>query len=472
MMNFQEIQERREQIAQGPAYAIPDSRMEELAKQLAQRTPTSEQLFDASKQCIPGGSQHMLANRNPYPLTIRKALGSRVWDADDNEYVDYLMMAGPIILGHNYPPLMEQVVEVIQNEGVGVGWTSEWETRSCELIIRHIKSVELVRFLQSGTEADMAAARLARVYTGKTKIIRTGGAYHGWADEFVYDMQIPYSGTFQAQGIPEQHFSNVIGIGPNDVGALEQAFEAGKTQGGIAAVFIEGGGPEAGAIPYDPDYYGICRELCDAHGALLIFDEVVTGFRLAMGGAQEFYGIDGDLTVLGKIITHGFPSAGALGGKKEIMECLAGLNPDRPRAFVAGTMAGNPISAAATYWTLRYMEEQDAIARATAAAEKMSKGFNDLFQSMGLPFFSYNIASIIHYETAGPLTIDIRKEGGIPDALRRKKAVDDLATALLTEGIVTKYGARAFTCMDHSDEDLAATFKAFEKFLAMMEPHD
>jgi glutamate-1-semialdehyde 2,1-aminomutase len=359
------------------------------------------------------------------------------------------------------------VVEVIQNEGTGVGWTSEWETKSCELIIKHIKSVDLVRFLQSGTEADMAAARLARVYTGKTKIIRTGGAYHGWADEFVYDMQIPYSGTFQAQGIPEQHFSNVVSIGPNDVGALEQALETG----GIAAVFIEGGGPEAGAIPYDPDYYGICRELCDAHGALLIFDEVVTGFRLAMGGAQEFYGVDGDLTVLGKIITHGFPSAGALGGKKEIMECLAGLNPDRPRAFVAGTMAGNPISAAATYWTLRYMEEQDAIARATAAAEKLSKGLNDLFQSMGLPFFSYNIASIIHYETAGPLTIDIRKEGGIPDALRRKKAVDDLATALLTEGIVTKYGARAFTCMAHTDEDLATTFKAFEKFLAMMQPH-
>ena len=134
-------------------------------------------------------------------------------------------------------------------------------------------------------------------------------------------------------------------------------------------------------------------------------------------------------------------------------------------------MAGNPISTAATYWTLRYMEEQDTIAKATAAAEKLSKGFNDLFQSMGLPFFSYNIASIVHYETAGPLTIDIRQEGGIPDALRRKQAVDDLATALLTEGIVTKYGARAFTCMAHSDEDLAATFKAFEKFLVMMQPH-
>jgi glutamate-1-semialdehyde 2,1-aminomutase len=282
-------------------------------------------------------------------------------------------------------------------------------------------------------------------------------------------MQVPYSGTFQTQGIPEEHFSNIISVGPNDVDALEQAFESGATRGGVAALIVEGAGCEAGAIPYRPDFYRICRELCDRHGALLILDEVVTGFRLALGGAQEFYGVDADLTVLGKIITHGFPSAGALGGKKEIMECLAGLNPSKPKPFVAGTMAGNAISTAATYWALRYIEEQDAISRATAAAEKLTEGLNDLFEGMALPFFSYNIASIVHYETAGPLTVDIRSEGGIPDALRRKKAVDDLATALLVEGIVSKYGARAFTCMAHTDEDLQTTLRAFEKCIGIMQ---
>jgi glutamate-1-semialdehyde 2,1-aminomutase len=468
-MDFQEIHERREQIAQGPVFAIPEERVADLAKQLAERTPRSKQLFDAAKRCIPGGAQHMLVIKNPHPLTIKRSLGARVWDVDDNEYIDYLMMAGPIILGHNYPPLIEKVVEVIQGEGIGFGWTSEWEIKSAELIIRHMKNVDMVRFFQSGTEADMAVARLARAYTGKDKLLRIGGSYHGWADEFVYDMQVPYSGTFQTQGIPEQHFSNVISVGPGDIDALARAFETRESQGGVAALIVEGAGCESGAIPFEPSFYRTCRDLCNRHESLLIVDEVVTGFRLALGGAQEFYGVDADLTVLGKIITHGFPSAGAVGGKREIMECLAGLNPNKPRPFVAGTMAGNAISTAATYWTLRYIEEQNAIPRSTAVADKLSKGLNDLFESMALPFFSYNIASIIHYETAGPLTVDIRREGGIPDALRRKKAVDDLATALLGEGIVTKYGARAFACMAHTDEELQTTLRAFEKCVGMMQ---
>jgi glutamate-1-semialdehyde 2,1-aminomutase len=469
MMDWSEIQKRREQLAEGPVFAIPEEKVTDLAAQLARRTPRSKQLFDAAKRCIPGGSQHMLVIKNPHPLTIERALGPRVWDADGNGYIDYLMMAGPIILGHNHPPLIERVAEVMQGEGIGTGWTSEWEIKSAELIIQHMKNVDMVRFLQSGTEADMAAVRLARAYTGKTKLLRIGGSYHGWADEFVYDMQVPYSETFQTQGIPEQHFSNVISVGPGDVGALAQAFQRAENEGGVAALVVEGAGCEAGAIPFHPDFYRTCRELCDSHGSLFILDEVVTGFRLALGGAQEFYGVDADLSVLGKIITHGFPSAGALGGKKEIMECLAGLDPAKPKPFVAGTMAGNAISTAATYWTLRYIEEENAIPKATAAAEKLSQGLNDLFESMGRPFFSYNIGSIIHYETAGPLTVDIRREGGIVDALARKKAVDDLATALLAEGIVSKYGNRAFTCMEHTDEELKLTLRAFEKCVGMMQ---
>jgi glutamate-1-semialdehyde 2,1-aminomutase len=296
MMDFHEIQKRRDQLAQGPAFAIPEEKVADLARRLAERAPRSKQLYDAASRCIPGGAQHMLIIKNPHPLTIKRSLGARVWDVDGNEYIDYLMMAGPIILGHNYPPLIEKVIEVIQGEGIGSGWTSEWEIKSAELIIRHMKNVEMVRFFQSGTEADMAAARLARAYTGKTKLLRIGGSYHGWADEFVYDMQVPYSGTFQTQGIPEQHFSNVISVGPGDVEALERAFETGGSQGGVAALLVEGAGCEAGAIPFHPDFYGICRELCDRHESLLILDEVVTGFRLALGGAQEFYGVDADLS--------------------------------------------------------------------------------------------------------------------------------------------------------------------------------
>ena len=228
MMDFNEIQKRREQLAEGPVFAIPEERVADLAGQLARRASRSKQLYDAATRCIPGGAQHMLIIKNPHPLTIERSLGARVWDVDGNEYIDYLMMAGPIILGHNYPPLIEKVVEVIQGEGIGSGWTSEWEIKSAELIIRHMKNVEMVRFFQSGTEADMAAVRLARAYTGKTKLLRIGGSYHGWADEFVYDMQVPYSGTFQTQGIPEQHFSNVISVGPGDVERARTGLRAGR----------------------------------------------------------------------------------------------------------------------------------------------------------------------------------------------------------------------------------------------------
>ncbi len=467
-MNFEEIQEKREELARGPIYAIPDKTIENYSVELEKRTPKSKAIFDRAVQCIPGGVQHMLSIKNPYPLTIKNALGVKAWDVDGNRYLDYLMMAGPIILGHNYPPLMKEIINVLNDEGIGSGWTSEWEVKASELITSHMKNVGMVRFFQSGTEADMAAVRLARAYTGKKKIIRVGGSYHGWADEFVYDMQIPYSGPFQAQGIPPEHYSSVLSVGPNDFDALEQAFVFGEEKEGVAAVILEPPGGETGALPIHQDFNRRCRELCDKHGSLLIMDEVVTAFRFAMGGAQEFYGIDGDLTVLGKVLTHGFPSSGALGGKKEIMETLAGLNPEKPKPFVAGTMAGNALTTAATYWTLTFIEKEKAIERATAAAEKLSSGLNSLFSDKKLPFFSYNIASIVHYETAAPLTIDIRKEGAVVNALARKKAVDDFAKVLLTEGIITKYGARAFTSMAHTDDDIKKTLAVFEKTIDLM----
>ena len=465
-MEYEEIMNRRLEIANRPILELSAESLEKHVQKLKSGTPESEKLFQQAQESIPGGFQHMLVNKNPYPITIRKALGSKMLDADNNEFIDYLMMAGPIILGHNYPPLIEKMIQVIQQEGVGSGWTSEWEARGSEMITRHIKTVDKVRYFQSGTEADMAAVRLARAYSGKKKIIRVGGAYHGWSDEFVYDMQIPYSKNFQTVGIPEEHYQHVIGIGPNDFDALEKAFADADKDGGTAAMFLEPMGTETGAIPVHPDYNKTARALCDQYGSLLVFDEVVTAFRVAMGGAQAYWNIDPDLTVLGKVITHGFPSAGALGGPGRIMDCLAGLNPDKPKPFVAGTMAANPISTAATYWTIKYIGEEKAIEKAEAAAVKLRDGLNELFSSLSLPFFSYNVSSLVHFETTCFLAIDIRDPANIPEALKRKQAVDNFATALLAEGIITKYGARAFTCMAHNDDDIKNTLAAFERVLA------
>ena len=466
-MEFDEIWKRRDELANGPIYAIPEDKLAECVRKLKDRTPQSEKLYTQAQEYIPGGHQHMLVNKNPYPLTIRKALGSKMLDADSNEYIDYLMMAGPIILGHNFPPLIEKLIDVIREEGVGSGWTTEWEARGSEMIIRHMKTVERVRYFQSGTEADMAAVRLARAYTGKQKIIRVGGAYHGWSDEFVYDMQIPYSGSFQTAGIPEEHFKHVIGVGPNDFDALEKAFEEAEKEGGIAALFLEPMGPETGAIPVHPEYNKTARELCDKYDSLLVFDEVVTAFRVGMGGAQEYWDIDPDLTILGKVITHGFPSSGALGGPKEIMDSLAGWTPGKPKPFVAGTMAANVISTAATYWAIKFIEEEKAIEKADVTAATLRDGLNGLFSDLNLPFFSYTVSSLVHFETAAPVAVDIRNPDRIPEALERKQAVDNFATALLSENIITKYGARAFTCMAHSADDIQKTLAAFEKILSL-----
>jgi glutamate-1-semialdehyde 2,1-aminomutase len=338
--------------------------------------------------------------------------------------------------------------------------------KATELIKKHMKSIDLFCFFQSGTEANMAAARLCRVYTGKPKIIKMGGSYHGWYDPFLYSMHIPHSGLMDAQGVPPESFNDLICIDPpHDLGLTEKALKSGD----VAAVFIEPLGGESGATPMPPDFPGELRKLCDRYGALLVFDEVVTGFRLGLGGAQEYYGVDADVTILGKLITHGFPSSGGVGGKREIMECfVSGLQPGKGRAFVAGTMRANAITAAASYWTLKYIEENDAIEKAGEAGEKLTAGLTDLFEGMGFPFFAYNFKSIVHFETAAPVACDIREAGMIESALKRKDAVDNLATALLAEGVITKYGNRAFTCMAHSEKDIELTRAAFEKVLRLI----
>jgi glutamate-1-semialdehyde 2,1-aminomutase len=215
-----------------------------------------------------------------------------------------------------------------------------------------------------------------------------------------------------------------------------------------------------------PDFPSGVRELCDRYESLLIFDEVVTAFRLGLGGAQAYYNVRPDLTVLGKILAHGFPSAGAVAGRRDVMQCfVAGLQPGAGQAFVGGTMSANPITASAGYWALKLMEEKQAVEKAAKAADRLTQGLNDLFEQFGFPFFAFNFQSIIHFETAAPIAVDLREEGAIPNALSRKKAVDDLGAALLAEGIITKFGNQGFTSMAHTDPDIERTLEAFETVL-------
>jgi glutamate-1-semialdehyde 2,1-aminomutase len=303
-----------------------------------------------AQQYIPGGVQHNLAFSFPFPLVFPKAEGAYLHDLDGNRYIDFLQGGGPTVLGSNPPVVREQVGELLRTTGPITGLFHEYELKLARFIVERFRGVEMFRMLGSGTEACMAAIRLARVATGKKQIVKLGGAYHGWSDQLSYGTRIPGTRGFLSHGIPWHIFRRTSEVYPNDVDALKRRLQFNRLQGGTAAVLIEPVGPESGTRPVDKDFNAKVRELCDEFGALLVFDEVVTAFRIGMSGAQGYFGVTPDLTVFGKAVTGGYPSAGGLGGKRELMALLAGGiggKAIKKKVHVGGTLAANPPSSAA-----------------------------------------------------------------------------------------------------------------------------
>ncbi len=469
-MEYEEIKKRIAIIRDQEVKGIPDEMMIKIRKKIEEKTPNSKPLAEVMKSLVPGGTQHQMCLKDPYAVTIKRTLGTRMWDVDDNEYIDYLMSAGACILGHNYPPFREKLIEVLQDLSPDLYWNCEWEIKAIKLVQKHMPSVERMVYFQSGTEANMAAIRIARVFTGKEKIIKFGGSYHGWSDQLNYDIHIPFSGAMEADGIPKGCYKDTISLPPNDLNALEENLKKwSEKRKGVAAVIVEPLGAESGAIPVPPDFNKKVRELCDQYGALLIFDEVVTGFRLDLGGAQKYFGVKPDLTIFGKLLTQGYPSSGAVGGRADIMNATTSdIDVSSKHASASGTIRGNPLTVAATYWGIKIMEETGTIEKAATAADDLVKKLNDLFEQHERPYFAYNYKSIVHYETFSPLAIDIRDMNNIPKAVYRKKCVDDLATVMFSEGVITKYGNRAFTCMQHAPEDNDKFIEAMDVALKMI----
>ena len=469
-MDYEEIQNRLKKIIKMTPKAIPDSEMAKIHKKIENNCPKSKPFFDEMIKCMPGGTQHQMVIKQPFAVTMKKSLGARMWDVDDNEYIDYLMSAGACILGHCYPPLKEEIIKIYHDQDPNLYWNSEWEIKAIKEIKKHVPSIERLQYFQSGTEADMAAIRIARVFTGKEKIIKFGGAYHGWSDQLTYDIHIPFSGNMESDGIPRGCYKDTVSLPPSDLKALEDNLKKwSEKRSGVAAVIVEPLGPESGAIPNPPGFNEAIRELCDEFGVLLIFDEVVTGFRLDLGGAQKVFGVKPDLTVFGKILTHGFPSAGAVGGREDIINLITGdVEAGGKHAFVGGTIRGNPLSVASTYWTIKLIERTNAINKAAKATDNLVKKLNDLFERDDRPYFAHNHKSILHFETYSPLSMDIRMPENIEKAVFRKKCVDEIAVVLLSQGIITKYGNRGFCCLSHSTEDNDKFIKAFENVLKII----
>jgi glutamate-1-semialdehyde 2,1-aminomutase len=468
-MKFEEIEKRMEKLVSQPAKHIPDDVMEKVIVELRRKTPKSAEKFEAAKKVLPGGCEHMLSHKIPHPPFIEKGEGAYLLDIDGNRYVDYLNGGGPVLLGHNPPELMKKMIEVMQTKGPFHGLCDEYETLAAEKIVEHMPSVEKVRFLQSGTEADMAAIRLARVYTGKQKIIKFQGTYHGWSDQVVIDLWVPKSGRFMASGIPESVTENTVIVPQNDIEALERAIEEHKDKGGIAAVLIEPIGAESGTMPIKEGYHKQLEKVCKKNGIVLIYDEVVTGFRVGMGGAQELHGVDPGLTVLGKIMGGCFPSSGAIAGKAEIMDILNSgiMSGGGPSCFIAGTIAANPLSCAATYYTICEIERTNAVQKAAEATDKLVNELNVLFEDSNCPFFAYNYGSVLHIETAAALHIDVDSEDGLPQIFDRDKAIRNHQTFLRNEGLMTLMG-KGFVTSAHGDEEIRKTVEAYSKLISVV----
>lgn len=428
-------------------------------------------LADAVK-LIPGGVQHNLAFNHPFPLVFTKAEGAYLTDIDGNTYYDFLQAGGPTLLGSNPPFVREKVIELLNDCGPSTGLFHEYEYKLAKKISESFESVEMFRMLGSGTEACMAAIRVARLATKHKYILKMGGAYHGWSDQLAYGIRIPGSKWTQASGVPRFNFKNTQEFFPNDLKDLERKLKFNKLRGGTAAVMLEPLGPESGTRLVSKDFNKGVEALCKKYGALLIFDEVVTAFRVGMAGAQGYFGVSPDLTVFGKIVAGGYPGAGGLGGKKEVMKYLSsgiGGSAKHKKALVGGTMAANPLSCVAGYYTLCEIERTNAAQVAGLMGDKLTTGLNKLIDEYKLPFVAFNQGSICHLETLGTLNFAINwsKPWQIPKVLaatsERKKEMEHMGAAYMAEGIVTLAGSRMYTSAAYTDEMIEDVLLRFER---------
>lgn len=453
-----------------PPVTIRRDAMQSYIETLESRCAKSKAMITDAMDYIPGGVQHNLSFNYPFPLVIECAEGPYLYDIDGNQYIDFLQAGGPTVLGSNPPAVREPVIELLRKTGPVTGLFHEFELKIAKEIARHMPACEMFRMLGSGTESVMAAVRVARLATGKKCIIKMGGAYHGWSDQMIYSLKIPRSGRFEAHGIPRACVKYTTEAAPNDLAALEKRLFLNRLRGGTAAVIVEPVGPESGTRPVDKDYNAGVRRLCDKYKALLIFDEVVTGFRIGMGGAQGYFGVRPDLTIFGKVVAGGYPSAGGVGGRRDLIQRMAaGLESGKKRAYVGGTLAANPLSAAAGYFAIQEMERTDASRKAGLAGDRLTKGLKDIIQRHNLPFVAYNQGSICHLQTVGAMFIKLeylRILKVLKEIKVRKHAMEEYGAAFTAEGIITLAGSRLYTSMADTDDVIDEALIRFERVLS------
>lgn len=436
------------------------------------RTPTSARLSARAKEIFPSGITHDGRYLEPYPIYVERAAGSRKWDVDGNEYVDYSGGHGALLLGHNPPHVVAAVARQLPL-GTHYGSGHALEIHWGEWVQKLVPSAERVRFTSSGTEATHLALRLARAATGRSKIMRFAGNFHGWHDHMAFGVSTRFDGTPSAGVLPEVA-ANVVLAPPGDVDATRALLERHKD---IAAVIIEPTGASWGQVPIQPDFLHALAEMTRAAAALLIFDEVISGFRCAPGGAQEALAVTPDLTTLAKILAGGLPG-GAVVGRKEILDWLdhaQSAATGREKIVHQGTFNANPLSAAAGVATLESIADGAACRKANDYAARLREGLNRVLRDQKVPWFAYGTYSGFHIFT-NPERRDVTLadvEGGKLDyrAFKtppRKSLATKLRVGMLLHGVEIFSWPGGPTSAVHTDDDLEQTVDAFRRTLGML----
>ena len=355
----------------------------------------SSKLFADAEKVIPGGVNspvRAFKGVGGTPIFVKSAKGAYLYDEDGNRLIDYINSWGPMILGHAYQPVIDAITERAKL-GTSFGMPTELETKIAELAILMVPNVDKIRFVNSGTEACMSAIRLARGYTKRDKIVKFAGCYHGHSDSFLIQAgsgAITF-GTPNSPGVTQGTAKDTLLANYNDLENVKSLFDANKNE--IAAIIVEPVAGNMGCIPPSEGFLEGLKQLCSNNGSLLIFDEVMTGFRLAKGGVQELYGVDADIVCFGKVIGGGLP-VGAYGGKKEIMDVVAPLGP----VYQAGTLSGNPIAMSAGLAMLRYLNTNPQVyTRLEEIGDQISDGFTSIDQQLGLQNCINQIGSMFTY---------------------------------------------------------------------------